>query len=68
MSILFAASHICSYKCYLFIAKFLQFQPKVQQKFFNWEEDYNTVVEASTIKEYLLNLGLELKKLRDEFY
>ena len=29
------------------------------------EEDYNTVVETSAIKE-LLHFGLELKKLRDE--
>ena len=32
------------------------------------EEDYNTVVETSVIKELLLNFGLELKKLCDEFY
>ena len=29
------------------------------------EEDYNTVVETSAIKELLLNFGLELKKLRN---
>ena len=32
------------------------------------EKDYNTVVEVLAIKEFLLNLGLKLKKLRDEFY
>ena len=30
--------------------------------------DCNTVVETSAIEELLLNFGLELKKLRDEFY
>ena len=39
------------------IAKFLQFQPEVQQKFFQWQ-----------FEELLLNFGLELKKLCDEFY
>ena len=62
------------------VAKFLQLQPEVQQKFFNCrrfncsvvvvfnaclEKDYNTVVETSAIEEHLLNFGLELKKLRD---
>ena len=32
------------------------------------EKDYNTVVETLAIKELLLDFGLELKKLRDEFY
>ena len=54
----------------------LQFQPEIQQ-FFNCrhfdyihalKKDYNTVVETLAIKELLLNFGLELKKLRDEFY
>ena len=36
-----------------FIAKFLQFQPEVQQKFFNSRYTH-------TIKELLLNFGLEL--------
>ena len=30
--------------------------------------DYNTVVKTSAIKDFLLNLRLELKKLCDEFY
>ena len=40
-----------------FIAKFLQFQPEVQQN--GLEEDYNTVVETLAIKELLLNFGIE---------
>ena len=38
-------------ECFMFIAKFLQFQPEVQQKF------------LATNQELLLNFGLELKKL-----